>query len=244
MPDNIGACIRSYLNKTKEFYESKSTPESISTEQSKSPSLKKFDPLPVKREIPLPKNEDTNTKTSAKTSLPIEEVKDKRSLTHSKKKKKDWSQGFSQEEKGYLDYLLIIKPERGDPIEKNNATWWIKHFGIEKIKTALQVYWQQVSKAKENSQMTMPESIGAYVRKALNEGIKPCRESDRRNKSFAEKLKLERNWRELIITEKYCRINEFGKEWYYHLPEQFFVESLLEFYKIYCDYQEQSTRVA
>ncbi|WP_181679083.1 hypothetical protein [Candidatus Protochlamydia amoebophila] len=31
---------------------------------------------------------------------------------------------------------------------------------------------------------------------------------------------------DLTITEKYCRAEELGKEWYYSLPESLFVESL------------------
>ena len=47
----------------------------------------------------------------------------------------------------------------------------------------------------------MPNSIGAYVRTALNEGTKPCQEQDKRNKAFAEKYKATHSWCQLTITE-------------------------------------------
>ncbi len=98
----------------------------------------------------------------------------------------DLKLGFTPEEKKFLAFLLSIIPEKGDPIEKKHVTWWIKDFGIEKIKVVIQVYEQQVGKSKKDSAIPMPESIGAYVREALNKGTQPCRDSDRRNKAFAE----------------------------------------------------------
>lgn len=128
------------------------------------------------------------------------------------------------QEKKYFHTLLNIRPERGEAIEKDHATWWIKHFGIEKVKIALLVYWQQVEKAKKDPKIPMPKSIGAYVREALNKGTQPCREADGRNKAFAEQFKKQFNWSELIITEKYCSLKEIGKDWYYFIPENIFAE--------------------
>jgi hypothetical protein len=151
------------------------------------------------------------------------------SIHHASKnatQQQNWASSFSSEEKKFLAFLLKLQPDKGDRIEEKHATWWIKSFGIEKIKIALQVYWQQVEKAKKNSKIPMPESIGAYVREALNKGIQPCREVDVKNKAFAEHFKKQVGWGNLIFTEKYCRAEEIGKEWYYNLPETLFQESL------------------
>jgi hypothetical protein len=156
----------------------------------------------------------------------------------------DWKEAFTPEEKKYLAYLLRIIPEKGEPIEEKHATWWIKHFGIEKIKTALQVYWQQVEKAKKSCQVPMPACIGAYVREALNKGIQPCRENDRRNKAFAEQFKRQMGWDTLTIKEKYCRAEEISKEWYYILPEALFIESLKSTFENYCSHAERRSCVA
>lgn len=145
-------------------------------------------------------------------------------------RKTDWKNDFTSEGKKFLSYLLRFQPEKGDLIEEKHATWWIKHFGIEKIKIALQVYRQQVEKAKKNSNVPMPASLGAYVRDALNKGTQPCRESDLRNKAFAESFKKQVGWSELTITEKYCRVDDLGKEWYYHLPEAFFCRQFEEYH--------------
>lgn len=151
----------------------------------------------------------------------------------------DHSLIFTIEQKKFLNYLLKLKPEIGEAITKETATWWIKHFGIEKIKIALKVYWQQVDKAKINPQISMPQSIGAYVRDALNKGIRPCMEADKRNKAFADSFKHAKNWTELTLTDKYCRAEGTGKDWYYYMPENLFIESLVNFYENYCDYSNQ-----
>ncbi|CAF24128.1 hypothetical protein [Candidatus Protochlamydia amoebophila] len=90
-----------------------------------------------------------------------------------KTKEKDWSVKFSDEQKSFLNYLLNIQPEMGDPIEKNHATWWIKSFGIEKIQTALQVYWERVERAKLDPAVPMPQHMGKYMCTALNEDLRP-----------------------------------------------------------------------
>ncbi len=139
---------------------------------------------------------------------------------------------------------MSITPAIGNPIEEKHATWWIKHFGIDKIKTALQVYWQQVDKSKEDSKVPLPRSIGAYVREALNKGTQPSREADNRNKAFAEQFKKQVGWSSLTITEKYCRADEVGKEWHYNLPEELFKQSLRSTFENYCSYAERQSCVA
>jgi hypothetical protein len=156
----------------------------------------------------------------------------------------DWKSSFTSEEKKFLTFLLKIIPEKGDPIQEKHATWWIKTFGIEKIKIALQVYWQQVEKAKKDAKVPTPTSIGAYVRNALNREIQPCRESDQKNKSFAEEFKKQFGWNGLTITEKYCRAEEFGKEWHYNLPEALFKDILKSTFENYCCYAERQSCVA
>jgi len=101
------------------------------------------------------------------------EIQDK-TAPLSKYKEKDWSAKFTSEQKTFLNYLLNIKPEIGDPIEKNHATWWIKHFGVEKIKIAIQVYWQRVAIARQDSSSPMPQHMGKYIRKALNDALVPA----------------------------------------------------------------------
>ena len=156
----------------------------------------------------------------------------------------DWKETFTAEEKKYLSYLLRVKPEIGDSIEEKHATWWIKNFGVEKVKIALLVYWQQVDKSKKNINVPLPKSLGAYVRDALNKGTQPCREIDKRNKVFAEKFKKQMGWSALTITEKYCRADDLGKDWYYNMPEALFVDSLKETFENYYGYPEKKNCAA
>jgi hypothetical protein len=137
---------------------------------------------------------------------------------------------FNEDEKKCLRYLLNYIPAKGEKIPETEATWWIKEFGVAKVKTAMQVYAQQVEKASKSSAVPMPESIGGYVRNALNQGLQPCREMDLRNKSFAEEFKQKMNWADLVITEKYCSAKNIGKEWFYHVNEALFKQSLQECY--------------
>jgi hypothetical protein len=236
--------------------QSSSFNEKVKEESFCLPCLEKSEQVVLNSEIDLQKNHNTNTQTSmtslsiseindkhVSVTFKKEEENELNQSKHLLKpsfhnvknfkkefkksnQKFDWEKVFSSKEKVFLTYLLRIQPEKGDPIKESHATWWIKHFGIEKIKTALQVYWQQIDKAKKNSKVPIPESIGAYVRSALNNGTQPCRENDLRNKAFAEEFKRQMGWHQLTITEKYCRAEEIGKEWHYHLPENIFLESL------------------
>lgn len=169
----------------------------------------------AKKEIDSDAKGNTNTKTSSKISSHILKINEK-----------DWSLTFSKEEKDYLAFLLKIVPEVGESISLNTATWWIKNFGKEKIEIALKVYWEQVTKAKNNKKIPLPQSIGAYVRHALNKNLRPFEELDLKNKNFAENFKLLNELKNLTIREKYCRAEGLGKEWYYSLPENLFKESL------------------
>jgi len=99
-------------------------------------------------------------------------------------------------------------------------------------------------RAKKNSKVPMPENIGGYVREALNKGIQPCREADRKNKAFAEHFKKQVGWSELTITEKYCRAEDIGKEWHYILPEAIFVESLKNTFENFFNCNERQNHVA
>lgn len=190
------------------------------------------------------------TQQEIKPSQPIIKTSySKHQKTHKQTSRKsnqeqDWKQTFTSDEKKFLASLLGLIPAVGDKIEEKHATWWIKHFGIDKIKIALQVYWQQVEKAKKDSKVPLPQSIGAYVREALNKSLQPCRETDRRNKTFSEQFKKQMNWRELKITEKYCRAEDIGKEWHYNLPEAVFIESLKRTFENYCSLTERQSCVA
>lgn len=46
-------------------------------------------------------------------------------------------------------------------------------------------------------------------------------------------------WSELIITERYLRAENIGKEWHYNLPEAVFLERLGNTFKNYCSYVER-----
>jgi hypothetical protein len=140
---------------------------------------------------------------------------------------------FNEDEKKCLRYLLNYVPAKGEKIPETEATWWIKEFGVAKVKTAMQVYAQQVEKASKGMGIEMPRCIGGYVRNALNQGLQPCREMDIRNKGFAEEFKKQMNWAELVITEKYCSAKNTGKDWLYNLNEALFKQSLREFYENY-----------
>ena len=171
----------------------------------------------------------THNLNSRNKEFDLPSLKSQKPINNAFKKSKDqidWKESFSLEEKKFLSYILNLKPEKGNPIEEKHATWWIKQFGVQKIKIAIQVYWQQVEKARKNSKIPMPNSVGAYVRAALDNGTQPCRESDNINKAFAENFKNQFGWSELTITEKYCRAEQLGKEWPYNLPENLFVDSL------------------
>lgn len=209
LPQHIGKYVRKALNDGT-LPAQQSAINEKSSASAPTPLVKKSDQVVAKIEPAPPKNETTNTNISM-TSMIINEVNDKsESLT------------FQKEEK-----VLSEKEE------------WIKIFGIDKIKVALQVYWQQVDKSQKDSKVPLPASIGAYVREALNQGTQPCREADRRNKAFAEQFKKQRNWSALTITEKYCRVEEIGKEWYYNLPEAIFNESLKKTFENYCSLTER-----
>jgi hypothetical protein len=134
--------------------------------------------MSAKANVSNVKTQGNNCNITKNTDVSIHNENQKPVLTRPlPTKNKDWSAKFSAEEKVFLQYLLDLKPEVGDGIEKDHATWWIKQFGIEKIKTALQVYWQRVEMAKKDATPPMPKHIGKYVRKALNDGLRPFQSS-------------------------------------------------------------------
>jgi hypothetical protein len=137
---------------------------------------------------------------------------------------------LNEDEKKYLDNLLSYKPVLGEPIPEREATWWVKAYGIAKIKTAVQVYIQQVEKSLKNSKVEMPRSMGAYVRNALDKDLRPCLEHEKRNKRFAEEFKEHVNWTSLVIIEKYCRAEHTSKEWFYTMSEEEFRNALKDSY--------------
>jgi hypothetical protein len=137
---------------------------------------------------------------------------------------------LNEDEKKYLDNLLSYKPVLGEPIPEREATWWVKVYGIAKIKTAVQVYIQQVEKSLKNSKVEMPRSMGAYVRNALDKDLRPCLEHEKRNRRFAEEFKEHVNWTSLVITEKYCRAEHTSKEWFYTMSEEEFRNALKDSY--------------
>jgi len=96
---------------------------------------------------------------------------------------------LNEEDKKCLRYLLSYKPVRGESLCERESTWWIKSFGVAKVKIALQVYTQQVDKASKGPNLPMPQSMGAYARYALNHGLQPCRDMDLKNKQFAAQMK-------------------------------------------------------
>lgn len=184
-----------------------------------------------------PKSEKSITSTQSSPSISTMSEAKKTTFPKFQKSKNifDGTKEFSEKEKKFLKYLLLLKPEEGELIEEKHATWWIKTFGIEKIEKAILVYRQQVEKARCDCNIPMPRSMPAYIRHALNKGILPCRDHEINNKAFAEDFKKNTGWSDLKITEKYCRAEGTGKEWYYFLPEKLFIESLTNTYEtFYC----------
>jgi hypothetical protein len=149
---------------------------------------------------------------------------------------------LNEDEKKYLDNLLSYKPVLGEPIPEREATWWVKAYGIAKIKTAVQVYVQQVEKSLKTSKVKTPRSMGAYVRNALNKDLRPCLEEDKSNKLFAEEFKKHVNWSNLTITERYCRAEHTSKEWYYNMSEDDFRNALKDCY--YNNFADQKLALA
>lgn len=96
---------------------------------------------------------------------------------------KDWSIYFCDEKKSFLNSLLEIIPEIGEPIQKRYATWWIKKHGIEKVESALELYFERVQKAKKTPSVPMPRDIGKYVSKALKDDLKPSSSSQITNEN-------------------------------------------------------------
>ncbi|MBS0272771.1 MAG: hypothetical protein JSR85_09065 [Proteobacteria bacterium] len=190
------------------------------------------------KEIQVANKEESKKEEAAKQKL-NEPSSNHQASCQKKRTSPDWKASFTEEERKFLAFLLSIIPAKGESIEEKHATWWIKHFGIAAINVALQVYWQQVGKAKKDSKVPMPMSIGAYVREALNKGTQPFSEADQRNKAFAEQFNRRVGLDSLTITEKYCRFEELGKEWYYSMSEKLFQESLRSTFENYCSQSER-----
>jgi hypothetical protein len=137
---------------------------------------------------------------------------------------------FSEDEKNCLRYLRNYIPAKGEKISETEAIWWIQVFGVAKIKTAMQVYTQQVEKALKGIGIPLPESIGNYVKNALHQNLKPSHEKDIQNVNFANGFKIRKDWTDLIATEKYSSTKNTGQYKLYHVNEALFKQSLQECY--------------
>jgi hypothetical protein len=137
---------------------------------------------------------------------------------------------FSEDEKNCLGYLRSYIPAKGEKISETEAIWWIQVFGVAKVKTAMQVYTQQVEKALKGIGIPLPESIVSYVKNALHQGLQPSREKDIQSKNFANGYKIRKDWIDLLVTEKYSSAKNMNKDKPYNLNEALFNQSLQRCY--------------
>jgi hypothetical protein len=137
---------------------------------------------------------------------------------------------FSEDEKNCLGYLRSYIPAKGEKISETEAIWWIQVFGVAKVKTAMQVYTQQVEKALKGIGIPLPESIVSYVKNALHQGLQPSHEKDIQSKNFANGFKIRKDWTDLIVTEKYSNVKNTSKDKPYNLNEALFNQSLQRCY--------------
>jgi hypothetical protein len=148
-------------------------------------------------------------------------------LPFSKKKKKEPRDFLTTpEEKTYFDSLMKSRPEEGEPLDPKAVSYWIKNWGIERVKEAVMVYRQQVDKHKRNPSVPIPRSMGKYVRRALNKGTKPSTEETDANKRLARELSKKHPFIEVL--EKYVKIvaSTFKEELYYSMPIDLFKQTI------------------
>jgi hypothetical protein len=128
----------------------------------------------------------------------------------------------SKEELELFDRLAKFAPQKGEKLLPKEISWWIKEFGIERVKEALTVYLQQVDRATQGKgNAVIPENAGKYIRNVLNNPtIKPCDENQKANKAFAEDLSKKHPF--LSVLEKYVTLPLGIGDLYYTFPHEHF----------------------
>lgn len=132
----------------------------------------------------------------------------KESMSHTEKKVKKAKKAkdflTQPEEKKYFDRLMKFVPAEGARLDEESVSWWIKHYGIARVKTAVLIYNLQVEKHYKNSKVPLPGKMGAYVCWALKENIQPEDEDFMKNKNFATEISKKHQFIE--VKEKYVKI--------------------------------------
>ncbi|CDZ81928.1 hypothetical protein BN1013_02464 [Candidatus Rubidus massiliensis] len=150
-------------------------------------------------------------------------------------KKKYIRSKLSEEEKEFIAKIVNYIPPKGLAIESKIAIHWIKKFSLEKVKDAFLFYTDHVKKCMVNNKI-LPKCAGAYIRNALNKDLKPMKATGLANKSYAEEFKKLNDWNELVITDKYCRVEGYDWDWYFNnLQEESFKDHLNRAYKVYLE---------
>lgn len=151
--------------------------------------------------------------------------KEEESMTHSKNGKKDPRDFLSDNDQLELfDKLLKFIPKFGDKLSPKEIAWWIKTYGVNRVKEAVTVYLQQSEKETVNPK---PQSAGAYIRYVLNNPyVKPCDIIQKKNCELAkEKAK---KFPFLEVKDRYVKIvaNTFRDELMFTMPCQLFEKHL------------------
>ena len=170
-------------------------------------------------------NEESMTFSSKKK---IEEISENKTL---QPKQITNPRNFLKEkdELSLYDRLFKFVPEVGDKLKPSEISWWIKQYGVEKVRKAMLVYLQQVEKAKKNTSLEMPgskKSAGAYIRSNLDNQTEPTTDFQIENKKFAQKMAREHP--EIEIKEKYLNLPCGFGDLYYNLPAEIFKKTLTE----------------
>jgi hypothetical protein len=170
--------------------------------------------------IRRPISKNTNLKKNTKVN--------EESMTFPKKKIENPRDFLvSKEEKKYFDQLVKFMPSKGDKLDQKSVSWWIKTYGIERVKKAVLVYNLQVEKSLKNSSVPTPDNMGGYVCTALKDNTQPENEESNANKAFATDLAEKHSF--LGIYDKYVRVSSstMRDEMHYTRPKEMFESWLL-----------------
>lgn len=136
---------------------------------------------------------------------------------------KDFYLALPPEQKELHDKILDEAAARGQLVESKAITAWLKKWGRERVENVLEFYLQEVQKAKKRGSQI--GSMGAFMRGALNKGLKATTLGSVRNKQYAEEMKA--NYPFLEVWEKYVRVSG-NLEFYYTMNEEQFHRALGE----------------
>ena len=177
----------------------------------------------------------TMSTTSSTSMTTKDNVLDSASVSKKQKKSIERTVAkFEPVEMAVYHRILRTIPEWGEPADEGAASFWITKWGHERVKEALELYWERVKEAKEAGRKV--NSMGATIRTALEKGEKPKNDQFYQNKAYAEKKAKSHQC--LVVTKEYVRFDSgsFQKELFYKLPHGLFVnqfESYLENSEVY-----------